>query len=959
MSIPKSVNRTVKRRGLAIATAVAVAGSGIVGANYASGQDANGGAVTAAEENANQAPAAQEVFDREKQTIDARLTETKNPEAVAQEVAGKYKDQFSGDEAAFGRFEYQLEQKVKRHFTERVHDNDIDLEDQYTLPTWEEAFKKDKETKIKSRLIETKNPEQVGKEIANQYRGGFEDADEYNTFEYKIEQETKKYFNTLVADGEVELGEQYKLPATAEEAFEESKEKFKEQLIQSQNPEQVGKAIANQYRGGFEDADKYSNFEYKIEQETKKYFNALVADGEVELGEQYKLPATAEEAFEESKEKFKEQLIQSQNPEQVGKEIANQYRGGFEDADKYSNFEYKIEQETKKYFNALVADGEVELGEQYKLPATAEEAFEESKEKFKEQLIQSQNPEQVGKEIANQYRGGFEDADKYSNFEYKIEQETKKYFSTLVADGEVELAADYTTPSPKAYFEAREQIIEAELRSPDGAIVGNVEEVVNKHAELVYEQPGSNLHDEADKTAWKDGFRPLVEVKKEKLELAARSAELKQQREELVAAAKELLSKVEELDKLNNDLQKQAENQNARESELDEREAALKQQREELVAELRALLPEIEKLEKLHEDLEQKAQDQDARDSELDAKAAELKKQQAEFVERLKELQPEIEKLEKLHEDLEQKAKDQDARQAELDKKEADLNDKASTLDEREASVKQQREQLDAAAKGLLPRIEELDKLNNDLQKQAEEQAARQAELDQKESGLAGRNAELEAKAAELKKQQAEFVEKMKQLQPEIEKLNKLNNELEQKAQDQNAKESELKALTEKLQKQEEALTAKSKELQPQFDKLQKLNNELEQKAQDQSAKESELNAQEAKLKQQRDELTAKAGKLASDLQRLEQLKKELDKAGQDKGGKKEQPKPGLLDGSSNWWNPSGASDSAKGIFGVAAGVGALGLLFGGLLQIVNYFTGAGNVQAQVRDALAKIGIRF
>ena len=129
MSIPKSVNRTVKRRGLAIATAVAVAGSGIVGANYASGQDANGGAVTAAEENANQAPAAQEVFDREKQTIDARLTETKNPEAVAQEVAGKYKDQFSGDEAAFGRFEYQLEQKVKRHFTERVHDNDIDLED--------------------------------------------------------------------------------------------------------------------------------------------------------------------------------------------------------------------------------------------------------------------------------------------------------------------------------------------------------------------------------------------------------------------------------------------------------------------------------------------------------------------------------------------------------------------------------------------------------------------------------------------------------------------------------------------------------------------------------------------------------------------------------------------------------------------------------------------------------------
>ncbi len=781
-----------------------------MGANYASGQDANGGAVTAAEENANQAPAAQEVFDREKQTIDARLTETKNPEAVAQEVAGKYKDQFSGDEAAFGRFEYQLEQKVKRHFTERVHDNDIDLEDQYTLPTWEEAFKKDKETKIKSRLIETKNPEQVGKEIANQYRGGFEDA------------------------------------------------------------------------------DKYSNFEYKIEQETKKYFNALVADGEVELGEQYKLPATAEEAFEESKEKFKEQLIQSQNPEQVGKEIANQYRGGFEDADKYSNFEYKIEQETKKYFNALVADGEVEL------------------------------------------------------------------------------AAGYTTPSPKAYFEAREQIIEAELRSPDGAIVGNVEEVVNKHAELVYEQPGSNLHDEADKTAWKDGFRPLVEVKKEKLELAARSAELKQQREELAAELRALLPEIEKLEKLHEDLEQKAKDQDARDSELDDKAAELKKQQAEFVERLKELQPEIEKLEKLHEDLEQKAKDQDARDSELDAKAAELKKQQAEFAEELKKLQPEIEKLDKLNDDLQKQADEQAARQVELDKKAAELDDQAAALDEREASVKQQREQLDAAAKGLLPRIEELNKLNDDLQKQAGEQAARQTELDQKESELEGRDAELDAKAAELRKQQAEFAEELKKLQPEIEKLNKLNNELEQKAQDQDAKESELNELAEKLQKQEEALVSKAKELQPQLDKLQKLNSELEQKAQDQSAKESELSAQEAKLKQQRDELTAKAEKLALDLQRLEQLKKELDKANQDNAGNqndgsdnKEQPKPGLLDGSSNWWNPSGASDSAKGIFGIAASVGALGLLFGGILQFVNYFTGTGNIQAQVRDALAKFGIRF
>lgn len=39
MSSPKSTAKSVKRRGLAIATAVAVAGSGIVGVNYVSAQE--------------------------------------------------------------------------------------------------------------------------------------------------------------------------------------------------------------------------------------------------------------------------------------------------------------------------------------------------------------------------------------------------------------------------------------------------------------------------------------------------------------------------------------------------------------------------------------------------------------------------------------------------------------------------------------------------------------------------------------------------------------------------------------------------------------------------------------------------------------------------------------------------------------------------------------------------------
>ncbi|MDK8551557.1 hypothetical protein QP907_04415, partial [Corynebacterium pseudodiphtheriticum] len=432
MSIPKSVNRTVKRRGLAIATAVAVAGSGIVGANYASAQDANG-EIAAVEENTNQTPTAQSVFDREKETIDTRLTETKNPLEVAQEVAGKYENQFSGDGTAFGQFQYQLEQKVKRHFTERVQKNEIELGEQYTLPTAEEAFENEKEAKIKPRLIESKNPEQVGKEIATQYVAGFDSDTEYGKFEFQIIKQTKEYFNALVDSGEIQLG------------------------------------------------------------------------------------------------------------------------------------------------------------------------------------------------------------------------------------------AEYTTPSAKDYFKSREEAITADLISPEGQSRLSVDEVVNKHADLLDNQAGSKFRDEKSKTSWKDSFRLLVEVKEARIVLSQQTAKLKQQREELVAAAKELLPQIEELDKLNNDLQKQAENQNVRESELDEREAALKQQREELVAELKTLLPEIEKLEKLNDELEQKAQDQNAKESELNKLAEKLQKQQSDLVAAAKELLPQIEELDQLNNDLQKQAENQNARESELD----------------------------------------------------------------------------------------------------------------------------------------------------------------------------------------------------------------------------------------------------------------------------------------------------
>ena len=204
------------------------------------------------------------------------------------------------------------------------------------------------------------------------------------------------------------------------------------------------------------------------------------------------------------------------------------------------------------------------------------------------------------------------------------------------------------------------------------------------------------------------------------------------------------------------------------------------------------------------------------------------------------------------------------------------------------------------------------------------------------------------------------------------EKLQKLKGELEQKAQNQiaqqsqlNKKESELKGQAAKLQAQEDVLDTATKEL----DKLKK---ELEQKAQNQAAQQSQLNKKESELKEQALKLQAQQNAVDAAAKELDKLKQELnqnnngsqnddtsDNGTGNNGDDQVGTEPGKNDDSSRWWKPSGASDSVKGILGIAAGVGALGLIFGGIFSIFNFFNGAGDIQAKVRDALAQIGIRL
>ena len=78
------------------------------------------------------------------------------------------------------------------------------------------------------------------------------------------------------------------------------------------------------------------------------------------------------------------------------------------------------------------------------------------------------------------------------------------------------------------------------------------------------------------------------------------------------------------------------------------------------------------------------------------------------------------------------------------------------------------------------------------------------------------------------------------------------------------------------------------------------------------------------------------------------------------KPGNNETPgKPGNDNKPGKDQKPGSTTDAFKGFFGLAAGLGVFALIFGGILHSINHFDGFGVVQEHVRNAFAKIGIRF
>lgn len=228
MSKPKPAIGSVKRRGLAIAAAVAVAGGGFVPANYAFAQEEAdptqeelerefGGT----EAGAIAQEAARKAYDAlvagNHDDVDKSLLEGLN-DAAGIEGSGFSKEDLN----AIGEEElnYQIGDLVEeeKHRYAKANNNEgnsgesaSEDETSQSAPTVQQVFDREKEA-IKSLLKDSKSPEEVAQIVAGKVKSEIE-VSKFKKFEYDLERLVKRYYGELVGAGEIELGDEYALPA--------------------------------------------------------------------------------------------------------------------------------------------------------------------------------------------------------------------------------------------------------------------------------------------------------------------------------------------------------------------------------------------------------------------------------------------------------------------------------------------------------------------------------------------------------------------------------------------------------------------------------------------------------------------------------------------------------------------------------------------------------------------------
>lgn len=300
MSKPKPAVRTVKRRGLAIATAVAVTSSTFATVNFAyaeetteSGQDVNIAdelttetvtpnteadettvavspettheTVRAAseEEDGLNAPTVEEAFLQEEASIKTYLIETQDPEATTVKVAEKFRNRIDG--AKFGSFEFQLRKKIKSYFNELVAAGDVKFEEEgYSLPSAKEYFDARQSLIAADLRLEDGSPNKTVDEVVAGHVAALSETHKLGDDDAKTQWETE--FRQLVQEFEKEIFADWYKPSVQQ--YYEQWEPAIEAGFRSPEP-QSGAAAANKILAEAERA----NFEFNDDEEKTQWEN--------------------------------------------------------------------------------------------------------------------------------------------------------------------------------------------------------------------------------------------------------------------------------------------------------------------------------------------------------------------------------------------------------------------------------------------------------------------------------------------------------------------------------------------------------------------------------------------------------------------------------------------------------------------------------------------------------------
>lgn len=296
MSKPKPAIGSVKRRGLAIATAVAVAGGGFVPANYAFAQEETdptqeelerefGGT----EADAIAQEAARKAYDAlvagNHDDVDKSLLEGLN-EAAGLDGSGFSKEDLNaiGEEDLKYQIGELVDEEKHRYATANNNQGNSgesasEDETSQSAPTVQQVFDREKEA-IKSLLKDSKSPEEAAQIVAGKVKSEIE-VSKFNKFEYDLERLVKKYYGELIASGEIQLDADYALPSP-ETYFNSRDESIANELRSTNKPveerinEIVDKHFAELEKAGFNFGDDRARTAWKsdlrelVEEQRKK-----------------------------------------------------------------------------------------------------------------------------------------------------------------------------------------------------------------------------------------------------------------------------------------------------------------------------------------------------------------------------------------------------------------------------------------------------------------------------------------------------------------------------------------------------------------------------------------------------------------------------------------------------------------------------------------------------------------